>query len=195
MDQMVKMAMIVIESMPLKSGFALVELIIGLVILSIAGLIVVPAYNQQMYMYEQKKIISHLDAVVAYGWMRALQTGHTHRVLFRLKEGTVSLQMEKTNQKKEIEYETIPLYFSASDLHWPSYYEIQNFYIDGQDDFTTRSAGKEIDDIWFFIYPRGHTQSIVINILNTRYSQHREMSLVLNPFMLQYEVHDAFSKA
>jgi prepilin-type N-terminal cleavage/methylation domain-containing protein len=194
MDLMEKRVRIVRECMPLKAGFTLMEIAIGLAILGIASSIVIPSFQRQIVRYEQNKCFSTLDTFIAQAWINTLKTGKIHRIKVNLKSGNISIEMQKENDQGQLEYEKIPSLFSTADFYLPLYYHIINFYIDGVDECAQHGAGRSMEDVWFFVYPRGYTQSVIINISNEREQEAREIGLVLNPFRIQFEVYDGFQK-
>lgn len=198
MDKMVKLVMIVNEYMPLKRGIALLEIVIGLVILGVAGSIVVPSFLRQIKKYEYNRVIAQFDTIVTQAGLNSIKTGKTHRVKINPELGLVVIEKQTTGEDGALEYVKVPLYFSDSDFILPKDYKLINFYIDGTDECAQHGAGRTIQEVFFLLYPRGHTQAVVINILNesdtSKNSHGGEIGLVLNPFRLQFEVHDAFQK-
>lgn len=198
MGQMGKVVMIVRKSMPLKAGFALVQILIGLVILGIASSIVMPSFHRQIVRYEQNKLFAEFDGIIAQASLNAIKTGKLHRVKSNLASGIIVVEMQKETENGEVIYEKVPSLFSQQDFVLPKSYQVVNFYIDGLDECGQHAAGRTMEDVWFFVYPRGYTQSVIINIINqddtARNSQGSDIGLVLNPFRLQFEVHDAFQK-
>lgn len=186
------------EYMPLKRGFTLIEIAIGLAILGIAGSVVVPSFQRQMKRYEQNKCIAQLSSIVTQASLNSIQSGKIHRVKANLSSGIIVIEKQKEAEGGEITYEKVPLYFSDKDFVLPKSYKVIHFYIEGVDECAQHGAGRTIEDVFFFLYPRGYTQAVVINILNeddtTKSAQGNEIGLVLNPFNLQFEVHNAFQK-
>lgn len=185
--------MIVKEYMPLKAGFTLIEIAIGLVILGLAGSVAIPAFQKQMIKYERQSTLATLDSIVAQAWLNTLTSGKIHRFKANLKAGTIAIEVQKQTDGGEMVYEKVPFYFSDKDFVLPKNYEITQFYIDGVDECAQHGAGRTMEDVWFFIYPQGYTQAVVINMINNA-SNNEEIGLVLNPFRMQFEVHDAFQK-
>lgn len=198
MDQRVKQEMIVKEYMPLKKGMTLLEVAIGLALLALAGSIVAPSFLRQIARYERNKCLSDLDAIAAQAWLHTLQTGLLHRIKFNLAAGAIVVEQQKYSSEGELVYEKVPLYFSNKDFILPKDYNIENFYIDGIDECAQHGAGRTMEDVWFYLYPQGYTQAVIINMLNMRAANKgtsgEEIGLVLNPFRMQFEVYDAFQK-
>ena len=198
MDQTAKLVMTVRESMPLKAGFALVQLLIGLAILGVAGSIVLPSFSRQIVHYQQNKCLAELDGIVVYASLNAIKTGKVHTVKFNIASGLVIVELQQENENGETVTQKVASPFSDKDFVLPKSYQIVNFYIDGKDEYAELGAGRTMQDVFFYVYPRGHTQAIIINMVNqddtSRSAQGAEIGLVLNPFRLQFEVHDAFQK-
>lgn len=184
--------------MPLKRGFTLIELAIGLAILGIVGSMVFPSFTRQTRRYEQNSCIAQLSSIVTQASLSSIQSGKIHRVKANLSSGIVVIEKQKESEDAGIAYEKTPLYFSDKDFVLPKAYKVINFYIEGVDECAQHGAGRTIEDVFFFLYPRGYAQAVVINILNeddtTKNAHGSEIGLVLNPFNLQFEVHDAFQK-
>ena len=190
--------MITREYMPLKRGFTLVELAIGLAILGIAGSMLFPSFQRQMKRYEQNRCIAELSSITTQASLSSIQSGKVHRVKANLASGIIVIEKKKESEEGEVAYEKVPLYFSDKDYILPAAYKIINFYIEGIDECAQHGAGRIIEDVFFFLYPRGHAQSVVINMINeddtVKNAHGSEIGLVLNPFNLHFEVHDAFQK-
>ena len=184
--------------MPLKRGYTLLEIAIGLAILGIAGSMVYPSFARQLRRYEQSRCLAQFDSLVTQAALQSIQSGKVYRVKMNIAAGTEVVEKQMENENGEIVYEKVPLYFTDQDFVLPASYKVINFYIDGMDECAQHGAGRTMQDVWFFLYPRGYTQAVVINIVNeddrSQSAHGSEIGLVLNPFRLQFEVHDAFQK-
>jgi hypothetical protein len=56
---------------------------------------------------------------------------------------------------------------------------------------------KNVQELWFFLVPEGLAQQVTINMIDTVDTfddKPRHIGLVLNPFLMQFKVYDAFAK-
>jgi hypothetical protein len=110
---------------------------------------------------------------------------------------TVSVQAE--SEKKDPQgnalFEPLKGAYVRSSYTWPSNLVIHHFYIEGVDEMTRRKGGA--GSIWFFVMPEGLTQSVIINLVDTKNKIHKKplaIGLVLNPFAAQFDRYDIFQK-
>lgn len=200
MDQMVK-ALQKRKSLvfgTFKSGFTLIEILVVIAIIAIISAVVVPNIGKFVPRYQQEQAISRLNALVQIGWQRALSSHTLHRVVFDMSKQSVILESEVA-QKKEGDVPFTPVNIShlTSRFEWPKELEIKQFFIEGFDEMSRFAGNRKTAQLWFYIVPNGLTQDVIINITHTSQASAKEakqLSLVLNPFKAEFEVHDAFQK-
>ena len=177
----------------IQKGFTLVQLVVGLALIALIGGIAAPNIFKRMPQYERDTFYETLNSLARQTWIRALQTGHVHKITFNLAMRTIQVE-EKTDA---VDHEDKPLFERVlinvvhSNYQWPDHYEIKQFYVEGVDEVGRHGAEKTMEDIWFFIVPEGMAQEVILNILDTKdtsqNSDGKEFSLVLNPFRVQFE--------
>ena len=181
-----------------QSGFSLLELMIVLTIIGIAGMVVAPSFRNRVPGYQRTEFVDKLNTIVHQASVSALETGHVHKVTFNLDKRTISLH-EKTElvdgDGKEI-FNPVILHSAWHGYAWPEYFSFKQFFVQGIDEIAQHMAGNILEDIWFFIVPEGMAQEVIINILDTRDTVRsldgHELSLVLNPLRVHFEEYEQF---
>ncbi len=183
-----------------RSGFTFFELVVAIAVLAIIATIALPRLGQRKPRAVRQQVIEQLSALVTLGYIRALETGKAQRVFFDLKKQHVQLEQQVLQQKRTstvqpARFEPVQGAFITTRLQWPEHLEIKQFYIKRRDELRT-GAGSETNTVWFYIAPSGIAQEVIINTTDTHELDSAglpvQMSLVLNPFSLQFTVYDAF---
>ena len=179
-------------------GFSLIEIMLGLALLGMIGLIVAPNFKKRVPLYERKKFISTLNAVAKKTSIRSLETGHPHKVLFNLSQRTIKIQerTEKKDDAQEYIFKDIITTYVKSSFRWDNRFVIENFYVEGVDEIGQHSSGNQMEDVWFFVMPEGMSQEAIINFRDTQDmmndSDGVKKGLVLNPFSVEFLEYDDY---
>lgn len=177
----------------IQKGFTLVQLVVALALIALVSGIVAPNIFRRMPQYERETFSETLNNLARQTWIRALQTGHVHKITFNLAARTLHVE-EKTDvvdhEEKPV-FTRVPINFVQSNYQWPDQFEIQQFYVEGVDEVGRHGSERTMEDVWFFIVPEGMAQEVILNILDTKDTyqniEGKEFSLVLNPFRVQFE--------
>ena len=176
-----------------KNGFTLLEILVAILILGLLAAIVPPLLRTAQPAAERKKFITQLNALMKFAWTNAITTGKTHRVTFFWDKNLVQVGFDDKKKNKGI---PIPGTYFDTTIKIPKQLEVKNFYIEGKDERARHAGGSK--EIWFFVYPQGMCQSVVINMFDIKDKindrRNRPVSLVLNPFTAQFEVYNVFKK-
>jgi type II secretory pathway pseudopilin PulG len=181
-----------------KPGFGILEIVIGIALLAVLGSIIVPNYMQQQAGYEQKKFVTGLNAIMSEAWQRALMSEKIERIKFDFKTRTISVEQEIDQLDKDgnPEFEPIVLYYADNNYQWSESFDFKQFFINQEDEMAARGAYGTTDDAWFYVMPSGMAQPVIINFFDTKNatvdSDGKEISLVLNPFTIQFRVYNDF---
>jgi len=177
-----------------KFGFTLVEILVAIAIIGLLATIVPPLFRQAQPAAEREKFITQLNALMKFAWNNSIETGKVHRITFFLDKKRVAVAIDQGKKKKPIPVQRA---YSDTWITIPRQLEVKNFYINGKDEFA-RYGAKGATDPWLFIFPQGLSQSIVINMFDTKDKingrRNRPIGLVLNPFSAQFEVYNEFKK-
>jgi type II secretory pathway pseudopilin PulG len=179
-------------------GFSFLQLVIVIAIMAIVGLVVVPNVSKRVPLAQRKEFHESLNALARQAWTRALQTGHVHKILFNLKERTVKLEEQVIAMDRDGKpvFAPVPLSFFAKHYQWQEHLEIKQFYVEGVDEVGKNNPDNTMEDIWFFIVPEGMAQEVIINLFDNRDTHYsldgQEVSLVLNPFRVQFQMYEEF---
>ncbi len=181
-------------SMPgLKKGFTFLELIVVIAILGILATIIVPNFRPRNPEYQRKQFIDQFNSLLQIGWQNALATGKVQKIIFNKKNISLESETEKKSTSGESKFEPIKVRFLKTNLEVPENFEIKNLYVGAKDEMKSLIEGK--GKIWFYITPDGLAQNVILNIFeNISDSIKYELSLVLNPFSVQFKEYDKFQK-
>ena len=181
-----------------KPGIALIQLVIGIAILVIVGTQVAPNLFRRVPLYQRKQFASLLNSAANELWIRSLETGNPHKVIFNIENRTITVE-EKTKDEDDDGNALFKKIITSSfgeKYEWSDQFEVRSFFVEGVDELSQHSASSTIGDVWFFIIPNGMAQEVVINMIDRKDinndSEGKEMSLVLNPFRVQFDVYEEF---
>jgi len=181
-----------------RPGIALLQLIIGMAMLAIIGAKVAPNLLGRMPLYQRQEFVSTLNSLAQQSWIGALETGNAYKIIFNLNKQTIKIE-EKTaefDEQGEPVFKSVMIDSVGSYYEWPEHLEIKQFFVEGVDEIAQHAAGRTMEDVWFFIVPEGMAQAVVINLIDTKDTHYdiegQEISLVLNPFRVQFEVYEEF---
>ena len=160
--------------------------------------IAIPNFRKLLPRREREAFIGKVNAITRLAWQRALIERKVHRIVFNFKNNEFWME-EPTGTTKldEMEFKRVKGGYAITSGKIPKSIKIKNFIIEGFDEMTRRGAGGT-DESWFFIMPDGLTQTVIINLLDTKQlnaaGKPRQFGLVLNPFNAQFKVYDSFQK-
>ena len=177
------------------SGFALIELLIAIAIIGVMTAAVVPFMQRMQTGHERKRFIARVNSLTQTAWQQAIITGVVHRILFKPIERTAVVERDVTKSplSKELDFE--PIAVESASMSWPASIEIRQFIIAGVDEM--KRADGRTKKVWFYVIPDGITQAVTINGVDKDEqveNKPRQFGLVLNPFLAQFKVYDAFQK-
>ncbi len=176
-----------------KLGFTFLELIVVIAILGILATIIVPNFRSRNPEYQRRQFIDQLNSLLQVSWQNALATGKVQKIIFNKKNISLESATGKKSSSNEEIYKPIQVRFLKTNLEIPDNFEIKNFYIGKKDEMTSLVGGK--GKIWFYITADGMAQNVILNIVeNISENIKQELSLVLNPFSVQFKEYDKFQK-
>lgn len=177
-----------------KSGFSFLELVAALLILAILATVALPLFTKRQPKEQRKLFVEQMNYVVAEAFQQALLTQLYYKVTydFDAQKIIASPELPKTHDvKKEISYRTLS-------LEWPKKYEIQDFYVQGVNEFKDSLGSAHTHNIWFYIVPDGLAQEVIINFFDASDKKdgdnQMQCGLVLNPFTMKFRQYDEFQK-
>lgn len=182
-----------------KSGFTLIEVLVAIAIIALMATIVVPQLFRRVPSYERKQFIGRLNALAQYARQHALMKHTVHQLFFHLEQRTITIkqQTDKRDATGQSIFAPLKNVGLKTTIKIPEHLQIKQFFIEG-DDAMKAFAGKPTQEVWFFVIPEGLSQSVTLNITDTKDRMSdgaaRPIGLVLNPFTVQFKVYDTFQK-
>ena len=178
-------------------GFTLIELLIAIAIIGMMMVAVIPYMQRMQSGYERKQFVAGINSLAQVAWQQAIITGAVHRVLFNIKERKAFVERDVTKSAltKKLDFEPMES-VEGSSMSWPTSMEIKQFMIGGFDEMK-RIKGDKAKEIWFYVIPDGMTQAVTINFIDKDdivENKPKQFGLVMNPFLAQFKVYDAFQK-
>jgi prepilin-type N-terminal cleavage/methylation domain-containing protein len=180
-----------------QPGFTLIELLIVLLIIGIIGSLVMPAFMQRTPRYEREQFIASLNALMQSALSQTVTTHVLHQIFIDLKAHTISIRKHTGSYDKNGDPECKPVGGSYGHMVQliPDHLEFKQIFIEGKSELS--SGAKKTQELWFYLVPEGLAQHVIINMIDTRDTiadKPRHIGLVLNPFIVQFKVYDAFQK-
>lgn len=180
-----------------RSGFTLVEIMVAIAVIGLLAAIVVPNFRSRQPGFERRQFIGQLNALLRLASQQAIVSRKVHRIYCDLKKYTVTAQVrgEGKDPKGEPVFNPIKAPYLHHTISWPKQLSPKQFIIEGVDEMDR--GGKKLTEAWFYIVPEGLAQNVIINFVDTRDKERgkpKQVGLVLNPFSVQFTVHDTFQK-
>lgn len=175
-------------------GFSLIQLVFAMAIVAVSVAIAIPNFTNQLQKYERKKFVTELNAFMAEAWQQGLATQKAQKITFLLNTREVTLAQETgVSDTTEPVFAPSATQYAPLHLTWSERFEIKQFFVNGVEMLT---AQQTTDTVWTFLVPGGLAQELIINILDVKNApvdqDGKKMSLVLNPFTVQFKTYDDF---
>lgn len=172
-----------------NQGFTLIEIVVVIAIIGFMAAVVSPNLFGPTASRERKNFIAKVNSLLFLGWQQALITHKPHAIDFDFYRKKVTLQILDNPNDKPV---PVKIDYQETSLEWPALYEAKNFYIEGSDELSGKTA------VYFYIMPDGMAQDVILNFLDTKDTlpggDPRPIGLVLNPFSVQFKEYDEFQK-
>jgi hypothetical protein len=170
-------------------------------IIAVLATAILPNFKRLWPGYQRKEFVDYMNSLMQVTWHNAIVTNKLHKVIFDLEKRKmwVELQSDKqANALGEIPFLPMKSPYMKTVYQWGAEtFEFKNFYIAKRDEISLTLRGKG-GKIWFFVTPEGLAQPVILNIYDLKNApsgqRGTEFSLVLNPFLVQFKLYDAFQK-
>ena len=176
-----------------QRGFTLLELMVVLVLIGLLATILIPNLRRQAPNHDRKELAGYLNAISLFAMQRAVETHRVHKIVLNLSKRTISLEMQSPKKDNKDVFVPVKSSFLRTEFRWAPHLIFKNIYIDKEDKM---QLFQKLAETWFFIIPEGIGQAVVLNILDMKDTRMnikgKQVSLVLNPFTLQFKEYDSF---
>jgi prepilin-type N-terminal cleavage/methylation domain-containing protein len=180
-------------------GFGFLELMVAIALIALAATIAIPNLSRLSPDHDRNKFISQVGSLISVAWQGALSSSQMHRLWFNLDKRVV--KVEKETEKKDAKgdpiYEPVASLYVDSSYTWPESIQLKEFFIEGKD--VMHVPGQRINEVWFYVFPDATAQEVTLNLFDTANKVESEagsrFSLVLNPFLVKFTVHETFQRA
>lgn len=173
-------------------GISFIEILIILTLISVATSFVIPRFLNNKPRSAQKKFFTEFNTLIGDTVLQAVKNKTVYQIYFDLNKHKIIIK--KYNEKieednKHLKFEIVPKDIFLNEIDLPSAFSIQNFFVQGKDEFSPRI---KMNDAWFYIMPDGNSQAVIININDDSDNRETKFSITINPFYSQVKLHDAF---
>lgn len=177
-----------------QSGISFIEILVTLLLISIATSFVIPRFLSNKPRSAQKKFFTEFSTLVSDTVFQAIMNKTVHQIYFDLNAHHIIVK--KYNSKieadnKHLKFEPLTQDIFQNQMKLPTTFSIQNFFIQNKDEFT---PGMKMNDAWFYIMPDGNSQAVIINMNDNSDDRETKFSITVNPFYSQVKLHDTFQK-
>lgn len=178
-----------------KAGFSFIEIVVVILILAVTLSVAVPGLLKKEPKQQRHLFVQQLDGLLEQASYQALMTRHIQKITFDTSKRELTVVAEKTqHQEKQEEQQPAPA--PTFRLAWPENLDIEQFFIQGVDEFSAKNSGKTTNEIWFYIIPDAMAQEVIINGRDTKDvragEEQKTWSFVLNPFTLRFKIYEEF---
>lgn len=179
-----------------QPGFSFLEIMIVLLLISIAGSFVIPTFFGKRHGVIRKQFIADFTTLVQETLFQAITTGKIHQLFFDIQNQEILVKVHEPSLHEDDmhqQFELAPADAFTPKMKLSQQLVIKNFYIQGIDEV---KAGSIMNEIWFYIMPDGSSQTVIINIEDQDPDSldFHPFSISINPFYSQVQEHDAFQK-
>lgn len=177
-----------------QPGISFIEILVILLLISIATSFVIPRFLSNKPRAAQKKFFTEFSTLLSDTVFQAVTNKTVYQIYFDLNKQIIMIK--KYNPKimtdnKHLKFEPIPKDVFKNQISLPSTFSIKNFFVQDKDEFT---SGMKMDDAWFYVMPDGNSQAVIINMNDDSDDRETKFSITINPFYSQVTLHDTFQK-
>lgn len=172
-----------------QTGFTLLELLVVLLILGIMGSVLAPRLAPRTADTERKQFINQLNSLLRATLTQAITTQTLFQIFWDLEKRTVEIRKHTGAYDKNGDPECKPFIipYGAQNVTIPERFIIKQFSIEGINEM---AGAKAVKQLWFYIVPDGIAQQVTVVFADTHEEvsdAEKKLTLVLNPFTVQYE--------
>src|SRR5690349_3448715 len=133
-----------------QSGISFIEILVILLLISIATSLIIPSFLSNRPRSAQKKFFTEFNTLISDTVFQAVKNKTVYQIYFDLEKHTISIK--KYNPKidtenKHLKFEPIPKDLFLNQINLPTAFSIQNFFVQEKDEF---KPGMKMNDAWFY---------------------------------------------
>ncbi|MBI2344803.1 type II secretion system protein [Candidatus Dependentiae bacterium] len=177
-----------------QSGISFIEILVVLLLISIATSLFIPRFLSNKPRSAQKKFFTEFTTLIADTVFQAVKNKTVYQVYFDLNKHYIVVKRYNSKiatDNKHLKFEPMPIDIFLNKINVPTAFTIQNFFVQGKDEFT---PGMKMNEAWFYIMTDGNSQALILNINDDSDNQETKFSITINPFYSQVKLHDTFQK-
>lgn len=177
-----------------QPGISFIEILVILLLISIATSLVIPRFLSNRPGAAQKKFFTEFSTLIADTVFQAVINKTVYQVYFDLNKHNITIKKYNPkieNDNKHLKFEPIPKDIFQNQINVPETFSIKNFFVQDKDEFI---SGMKMNDAWFYIMSDGNSQAVIININDDSDDREAKFSITVNPFYSQVTLHDTFQK-
>jgi len=176
----------------LTPGISFIEILVLLLLISIAMSMIVPRFITNRPGKAQKTFFAEFSTLVADTAYQAIVSKKVHQIYWSFDHHKILVKKYQSmpdEPNKHLHFVPIPKDVFHSQISVPEQFTVRNFIVQGNDEM---KSGMTMHDAWFYIMPDGTSQPTTINIDDDTQDTTAHFSITINPFYSQAMLHDTF---
>lgn len=155
------------------------------------GSVLAPRLAPRTARAERENFVSQLNSVLRAALTQAIITQNLYQIYWNLETRVIEIRKHTGAYDRAGDpiCKPIQIPYGAQNVTIPERFIVKQFSIEGINEL---AGSRSIKEVWFYIVPDGIAQQVTVVFIDTHEDvtdAEKKLTLVLNPFTVQYEQH------